>query len=528
MMKNLTQINYTTTTASYQLFLPLDVEVLIPENDLVRLLNKIMEELDYTQLERSYSKKGRKPAVTPKMLFKIMVYGYANKIYSSRGIEEACKRDINFMWLLEGNKAPDHNTFARFRNERCKKSIENLFYQLISRLKNYGEIKLENLFIDGTKIEANANKYSFVWKKSTIKYHNKINIQISEKIKEIEKTLKKEYSPGVEIEEILRDLENKKERENISFVYGRGKRKTNIQRYIEDLKNYLTRKNKYSKYEEILQERNSFSKTDHDATFMRMKDDHMGNGQLKAGYNLQIGVEAEYIVGIDISQERSDSLTLIPLMKKLENNLGEKPKNIIADAGYESEENYTYLENQEQKYYIKPTNYEKSKTRKYRADKFKRENMDYCKQRDEYTCPNQKKLKNIGNKYRISKSGYKSNVNIYECEDCSNCLDKNKCTAALGNRKISVSKKFQLQRERSQKNITSELGILLRTNRSIQVEGVFGVLKEDYRFRRFFLRGKVNVLTETLFLGIAYNISKFHNKIQNNRCGMQLHKKVAA
>ena len=289
--------NYSQISENYQLKLPIDLDVLIPEDDSVRLLSLMMEELDYKKLYEAYSPNGRNPAVPPKILFKILIYAYMNDIWSSRKIELACKRDVNFMWLLEGFKAPDHNTIARFRTGRLEPILDDLFNQFIVKLYENNELELKNLFIDGTKIEANANKY-------------------------------------------------------------------------------LERQSKYDLYNSIFNGRNSFSKTDIDATFMHMKDDHMKNAQFKPGYNIQIGVEGEYIVGVDISSERSDQLTFIPFLDKLGESLPAKYENIIADSGYESEENYVYLEENNQKSFIKPQNYENTKSKKFKNNIGKRENQN--------------------------------------------------------------------------------------------------------------------------------------------------------
>ena len=298
---------------------------------------------------------------------------------------------------------------------------------------------------------------------------------------------------------------------------------------MELLEELWQRQRKYNEYEAVFQGRNSFSKTDPDATFMHMKEDHMRNAQLKPGYNLQIGVEAEYIVGLDISSERSDALTLVPLLNQMKKHLpGKRHQNIIADAGYESEENYSYLEDEGQTCYIKPMNYEKGKTKRYQSNVRLLENMDYDKEQDEYTCRNGKKIRPVSVIKRKSKSGYCSLVTVYECENCSSCPHRVLCTKAEGNRKFSISKKFGRQRAWSRQNITSPKGILLRINRSIQVEGAFGVLKENHGFRRFLLRGKQNVRTECLFLAIGYNLNKLHSKTEQQRCGQLLHEKKVA
>jgi len=532
--KEITQKNYTNNCEVYQLVFPIETGILIPEDDSVRLLSQILEELYYKKLNEAYSSQGRKPAVEPKILFKILVYAYMNDIYSSRKIEKACKRDINFMWLLQGRKAPDHNTIARFRSKRLVDVVDDLFYQLVKKLKTYGEVEFKNIFIDGTKIEANANKYTFVWKKSTDKFQAKLQEKIKEIIEKINFEFKTEYivsEPEAKIDylqKILRFLNKTKQLENIEFVHGQGKRKTKIQKFIENLSEFIEKQKKYDDYIKTFDGRNSFSKTDKDSTFMHMKEDHMRNSQLKPGYNMQIGVEGEYIVGIDISSERSDQLTFIPFLKKLREKLSQIFDSVIADAGYESEENYMYLESTGQNTFIKPQTYESMKKRSFKNNISKRENMKYDEINDEYTCHNNKKLKVNYNTIRKSKSGYKASVTVYECEDCDSCQYKPKCTKAKGNKKLSVSKKFILKRLKSLENITSSEGIMLRTNRSIQVEGAFGVLKEDHGFRRFLTKGKINVKTEFILLCFGYDINKLHNKIQNDRCRILLHEINAA
>lgn len=272
-----------------------------------------------------------------------------------------------------------------------------------------------------------------------------------------------------------------------------------------------------------MSKRNSYSKTDPDATFMHMKDDHMRNGQLKPAYNVQIAVESEYVTGVGIFDDRNDIATLIPMLNNMKEKLGHKYLNVIADSGYESEENYLYLEANEQIHYIKPQTYEKWKKRNFKNDISKRENMRYDAESDFYICHNNRKLIPTSIIHRTSASGYKSEVTVYECENCDNCIHKIKCTKAKGNRKIQVSKVFVKNREISYKNITTEFGIKLRINRSIQVEGAFGILKSDYEFNRFLTRGKNSVKTEFILLCFGYNINKLHSKIQNERTQNHLH-----
>lgn len=311
----------------YQLFLPINTEVFIPKDDSVRLLDEILDHLDYSQLNNSYSHLGRNPSITPKTLFKVLVYAYMNNIYSTRMIEKACRRDINFIWLLAGEKVPDHNNIARFRTGRLAPFVEDLFSQLVTFLADKGEISYKNLFIDGTKLEANANKYSFVWRKASEKNEVKLYENLKNLVFEISEKYQLQYEdfenqPTIKaIHRLIKILENQKDLMKIEFVYGKGKRKNPIQRYLEKLYEFKDRQGKYDSNNSIFDGRNSFSKTDKDATFMHMKDDHMRNSQLKPGYNVQVGVEGEYIVSVGIFSERSDQLTLKPFLENLKKQL---------------------------------------------------------------------------------------------------------------------------------------------------------------------------------------------------------------
>lgn len=521
--KNIIQKDYSKFPRNYQLKICSEYDILIPADESVRLLSKVMEELDYTNLYRAYSPRGRKPKTSPLAMFKVLIYGAMEGKFASSQVARACRRDVNYMWLLGEEPAPDDDALNRFRSKQLSEVVEELFYQLVKKLYEIGEIRYEHLFADGTKIEANANKYSFVWKKSTNKYQARLEDKLAGFLKDL--CSRYGWDDEVTAKEVWKRLEAKG---CGSFVYGRGKRKTQLQRDVEQLSEMLERMEKYEKYQNTFDGRNSFSKTDPDATFMHMKDDHMRNAQLKPGYNVQLAVEGEYITGVDISSERNDQLTMIPLLEKMEANLGVQYQDVTLDAGYESEENYTWFESQNRICYIKPQNYERSKTRKLKSNMHLRENMPYDAKKDEYTCPNGKKLPAVYTGVRKSKSGFESEITYYECESCEGCPMKKSCTRAKGNRKMSLSKEFLRQREESLKRITSETGILLRMNRSIQAEGAFGVVKQDYGFRQFLLRGNRKVRTEIFIVAIGYNINKLHHKIQSNRTGSQLFEKDVA
>ena len=386
-----------------------------------------------------------------------------------------------------------------------------------------GEIECKNLFVDGTKIEANANRYSFVWRKTTEKNNAKLEVKTNNLLSDLNERYTRNFT---DVNEAFEFLLNQKEKYNVEFVNGKGKRKTQLQRDFEAVEDCKEKLEKYIEYNSLFKGRNSFSKTDTDATFMHMKEDHMRNGQLKAGYNVQIGVDSEYIVNVGLFSERSDQLTLIPFLEDTEEKTGVRYKEIVADAGYESEENYVYLDKHNQNSYIKPSNYESSKKRKKKP--YSTESFIYNAETDTFTCPEHQELKPLYNKNSKTKSGYISEKTVYGTTACESCPNKHLCTKSEKGRTLQRAKVFADFRNKSFENITTPKGVELRMNRSIQVEGAFGVLKQDYGFRRFLTRGKENVNTEMLLLCFAYNINKIHNKTAKNRRRTHLFEKLIA
>mgnify|MGYP001049049194 CR=1 FL=1 len=533
MTKNINlQKNYSLNQSGYQLKLPLNIETIIPEDDSVRLLSQFVEAMDLTDLYSTYE---RINLVSPRTLLKIVLYSYMNGDYSSRSMELNCKRDINFMFLLEGAPVPDHATFARFRGIHFAPCARRILAEMSNALFDLGEISGETVFIDGTKIEAAANKYTFVWKKAVTKNQTKLLIKLADFVAECEQLydLKIVYGDTVKmkhVKKLRKKLYALKQSESVVFVHGIGKRKTPLQKSMETLEDYLSRLKKYNHQIHICGGRNSYSKTDHDATFMRMKEDSMGNGQLKPAYNLQHGVDSEYITWLTTGPQPTDTTTLIPFLKNAEEHLKFKYKNITTDAGYESEENYVFLEANGQLSYIKPANYEISKTRRYKNDMGKIENMEYDAESDVYICRNAKRLMVDHVRHSKSKTGYVSEKTIYKCEDCSGCPHKaecikgNNCKTPLEERTktLQISKIFLKYRQEDLERILSAEGIVYRMNRSIQAEGSFGDLKQDMQFRRYVSKGTSNVLAESILLAMARNINKLHNKIQKGRIGTHL------
>ncbi len=502
-----------------QVVLPINLGICIPEGDFVFKVVEICEKLDYTRLWETYVRAWRK--VNPVTMFEILVFAYMCGIYSSREIESACKTDIRFMWLLNGEPAPSDSTITRFMRGHLAEVIEDLHYQFIEMLYEMEEIKFKNLFVDGTKIEAYANKYTFVWKKTVEKNF----VKLEKKIGNMLPVVCERYglASGASLEDCYNTLVLQAQWINLTFVIGKGKHKTQLQRDIELLEGFLTKRTEYLSQLGKFNGRNSFSKTDVDATFMHMKEDYMRNGQLKPGYNIQIGVESEYIVGVGVFSNRSDVNTLIPFLNRLKMHTNRLFERIIADAGYESSENYLYLEENGQECFIKPTNYEISKKRTYKTNPYSVENMDYHAEKDEYTCPDGRKLKFRRETQKTTENGYVVSTRYYSNDKCGRCPHRGKCHSSKnGYRTVRVNQVLNEYRPKVLEALTSEEGTLLRMNRSIQVEGVFGVLKEDYKFRRFLTRGKKNVETQFFLLAFALNIQKLCNRQKKGRIGLDL------
>lgn len=515
----------------------MNVDVCIPSDDCVRLISQFVEEMDLTALYGTYERMPAENHASPDIMLKLMIYAYHEGIEtSSRTIEKNCRRDINYMYLLEGRKVPDHATIARFRTEHFAKCAQHLLSQMTGMLHQLGQITEEEAFIDGTKIEANANRYTFVWKKSVTKHQARFLQKTALLVGDIidrygfkplwQKQVKKKH-----VKKLLKKLQTRAKEEGLEFVSGKGCRKKQLQRDIEDLRDSLDKIKGYEEKLHICGERNSYSKTDPDATFMHMKDDHMMNGQLKPGYNLQHIVNSGFIAMVGIFPNPGDILTLKPFMEQIDQSLGLRFKRIVCDAGYESEENLKYLEEKGIEAFIKPSNYEQVGTKKFAAQIGKKENMQYDPDEDCYICSNGKKITKTRDRKQKTASGYIRIETEYRCNECDGCPYREKCMPGKNWKKpveerykrLTVSKEFERLRADEYERIDSEEGKLLRMNRSIQAEGSFADIKGDSKFTRYLCRGAVNVYAESVLYAMAHNLGWLHTRIQNDRLDEHLY-----
>ena len=268
---------------------------------------------------------------------------------------------------------------------------------------------------------------------------------------------------------------------------------------------------KYKEQENILGDRNSYSKTDPDATFMRMKDDHMRNGQLKAAYNWQLSTSNQYIVNYDIYPNPTDTLTLPHHIDQYKELYGKSPEVVVADSGYGSEQNYEYLENEQIEAYVKYNYFHKEQKAKGKIkpkDAFRPENLHYNPQQDCFTCPMGQKMTK---QYEINpktKSGYRQKYSVYQAKNCKGCPLKGACHKSKEHRKIRINWKLKQFKDKAKAKLLSEQGIAHRSQRPVDVEAVFGNIKQNKNFTRFILRGKDNVLIEAGLIALAHNLAK--------------------
>lgn len=506
-----------------------DVATYIPMDSKVRLVCNIVEEMNLSSVLSTYSVKGRKPVVDPVTMLKILFFCYSEGIYSCRKIEDFCKYDLRAHFLLNGYKTPDHTTLNRYR-KLIKNYSADLLTQFVEMLMQEDHVNLKNIYIDGTKIESAAGRYTFVWRKTVEKFQKKLKEQLTTELK-LPEDSSLEYVTDC-INQAFNNIRNICKRKNIVFVYGSGKRKNQYQRNYERIKDALDKLEKYKEHLSILGDRNSYSKTDHDATFMRMKEDHMKNGQLKPAYNVQLASSGGFIVGVMGSQKANDLHTLKPFLEQMMPRYGEYLVNIVADAGYESVENYTYLNNHRMNAYIKPANYETSKRKSSKEDIGKRQNMLYLENEDIYICKNGKQLRRSKNQVQKYASGFTDMLHVYKCSECTACPYNSQCIKSKkpeggSEKQIKFSPAFEAYRNQSIQNITTEEGITQRMNRSIQAEGMFSKLKDGLKYDRFRHRGMDSVISDITLMAIGINLNKLHSKMIKNQTGVIEYKKVA-
>ena len=498
---------------------PQRIDENIAESDPVRLVSTLVDHLNLDGFKNIYKETGRCP-YHPKMMLKVILYAYMNNVYSCRKIEKLLLRDIHYIWL-SGSEQPDFITINRFRN-RIKEEINNIFTQLVLMLVDKGFVSLDVVYIDGTKIESKANKYTFVWRKTVernrAKLMEKIRIlleQVDESIAQenAEKDTSVEFTPAM-LCDIVDELKQALEHEPVTKSQEQKKIHRQKKKQIKELEQHRDKLTQYDNHLDTLKERNSYSKTDPDATFMRMKEDAMNNGQTKPGYNLQIGTENQFITDFGLFPNPTDTLTLIPFFHSFEHRYNRLPKIGVADSGYGSEENYQFMQENGIKAFVKYNFFHKEQRPRYTPNPFHAESLHYNPDEDYYVCPMGQHMNRIGTRLDKTASGYTTQSTRYKAQRCEGCPLRGSCFKAPGNRIIEVNHRLNQYKRQTHERLTSEEGIKHRGKRCIEPEAVFGQMKYNMAYRRFRHVGKDKVNMDVAFFAMAFNIKKMCAKMK--------------
>lgn len=496
------------------LLFPQRIDRDIPKDDPVRILKSVIESLDLSGFKKLYHERGRSP-YHPKMMLMVILYSYMNNVYSCRKIEKLLYRDIYYIWL-SGYQKPDFATINRFRN-RVKNEIGHIFTLLVLILVEKGFVTLEVEYLDGTKIESKANKYTFVWRKSVERNREKLLEKIRMLLQQINEQMAQDKAADVdtleltpqtlceiskEFKEALGSAPEAKTKEEKAAQRGKNKMFKELERHGEKLAEYNSRL-------EQMEGRNSISKTDPSATFMRMKEDAMCNGQTKPGYNLQISSENQFITDFALFPNPTDTLTFIPFLGSFPGRYGRFPKRVVADSGYGSEENYRFMDEAGIEGFVKYNRFHLEHRPRYKPDTFHPDSLYYNEEGDYYICPMGQRMSRTGTVQTRTEGGYISQSACYRAIRCKGCPLRCLCYKAKANqRTIRVNHRLNAYKRKACELLTSEEGIKERGRRCIEPEAVFGQMKSNMAYRRFRHMGKDKVVMDFTFFAIAFNIKK--------------------
>ena len=490
---------------------PLDLETMIDADDPVRLINTVIDKVDISDLLRMY-KPGGTSSYHPRILLKAIVYAYINNIYSTRKIEQVLSHHIHYMWLT-GLSRPDHNTIHRFRSQRLQAYIKPIFTRIVLLLHEAGLLDIEDLYTDGTRIEASASRFSFVWKKSLQTNRDKISKKLDELWQYAQSVAAKELE---QVEPAsFNKIDSSTVTQTIEAINTALKGKPGVPANITKSLQHAKRKwpaalDRYAKQEAIIgEQRSSCSKTDTDATFMRSKEQSMSRaGILKPHYNLQLSTNQQFIVAYSVHQVAGDSTTLPEHLGSYIKEYGRSPESVTADAGYGSEQNYQWLEDKGITGYVKHSQFNKEKKAKAAQPEVVVDRSSYDKAADQYVCPAGHAMPKIRTTSRVTSTGYPQTIDIYGTTKCAGCPLQQQCNPDRTEKMMDVNHNLQRLRYKAEALLISETGKQKSIQRSCDVEAVFGNIKNNHHFRRFMLRGIKKVSVEVGLLAIAQNLRK--------------------
>ena len=479
----------------------------LPQNHPSRVVSAIIDRLDISGIEAGY-KGGGTSSYDPKMLLKVIVYAYLNNVYSGRQMEKLLVENVAYMWL-SGRQTPDFRTINIFRSKRLAGSFDSIFTQIVLLLNEEGLVSLKVQYIDGTKIESAANRYTFVWKGTTEKNKAKLEANVKAVLESAEAALAIENAD--EQQDLTADEMALRADRILAKMDAEGISDKKLRKDVEQVKSKSTPKMKeYENALETLGDRNSFSKTDPDATFMRMKEDYMKNGQTKPGYNVQISTENQFITNYGIFWRPTDQGTLIPYITSFSDRFGFQSDEICADSGYGSEQNYAHLFGIGVTPYVKYNMFHAEDKRHRRENPFLVQNLYYNPDEDYYVCPMGQHLEHFEDYLSKSDLGYESTVSKYRSRNCAGCPFRGMCYKGLADQRvIEVNHQNNAYRAEAKRLLTSERGLYHRSMRPIEPEAVFGDIKFNHGFKRFKLKSNEKVSVEFGLVATAHNLRKY-------------------
>ena len=508
------KIHFRPYTTKQILLFPQRIDENIAEDAPVRLVNGLIDQLDLTSFRKLYKEHGRSP-FHPRMMLKAVIYGYMNNVYSCRKIEERLLRDVHFIWL-SGYEHPDYITINRFRN-RVKKEINAVFTQVVLLLAERGFVSLDVEYVDGTKIESKANRYTFVWRKTVEKNRARLLEKIRVLLEQIDDVIaqdnaseqeKVEFTPEV-LRSMASELNAALAAEPRPATQEEKERHRQRRRQAKELQEKAEKLAEYDGHLEKLGDRNSYSKTDPDATFMRLKEDAMNNGQTKPAYNLQIGTENQFITDFMLFPNPTDTLTMIPFFSSYSSRYDRLPREACADAGYGSEENYSFMDASDMEAYVKYNYFHKEQKKPFRQDIFRLENLYYNEEQDYFVCPMGRHMERTGTVQAKTESGFPTLTSVYRARNCEGCPLRWGCYKGKEPaRTIKANHRLMRYKQQARDRLNSEKGLRHRSKRPIEPEAVFGQMKYDMQYKRFRHFGKDKVTMDFAFFATAFNIKK--------------------
>jgi len=521
-------------------FLPPSLDELLAPTHMVRFVNHVIDQMDLEPILSSY-KGGGTSSYHPRMMLKILIYGYVERIHSCREIAKAVGERIPFMWLAGGQR-PDFRTINHFRQHRLPGGgIKAVFTQVIEKLLELQLVDLADYTVDGTTLEANARRHSHVWAKNTERYKQMAIGRIEDYFDQIQQLAdvevrqwagrqapEEESTPrwtGEDVQRVAERVDQAlSQREQQLEQTGEQSdgedcdKETPPARTRKDIKKARTRlrwitdieQPKLSKYEarqRILGDRSSYSKTDPDATFMRLKDQSPFDKLLAPAYNLQMGAQNQYVLGYSVHSNAADKVNLADHLK----SLSFRPDWLCADRGYGSLYNFEHLDQ------LGITGVIKAPANHQRAAPYSRYAMEYDPECDEYRCPQGRRmpLKELKTYAYGPQKKRTSTTRVYECTDCSGCPVKADCTRGEGNRTIQFTPALERWKQVMAERMSAGKGKAMSRYRGMAIESVFGLLKTNDGLNRLVMRGRKMVEVEIGLKSIAHNLRKMRTDILN-------------